>query len=88
MDTRRPNGIGKKYEKYAKNKKHEGEDYNFYDRAMLDNSVIEKFEHFVLVENLFPYQIWDGFEAEKHLLLRPNIFTYTISNFSQAEREE
>ena len=88
MDTRKPNGIGKKYEKYAKNKKHEGGDYNFYDRVMRDNLVIEKFEHFALVENLFPYQIWDGFEVDKHLLLIPKRFTKTISDFSLAEREE
>ena len=88
MDTRRPNRIGKKYEKYAKNKKHEGEDYNFYERVMRDDLVVEKFEHFVLVENLFPYQIWDGFEVEKHLLLIPKRFTETISDFSQTERKE
>ena len=88
MDTRKPNGIGKKYEKYAENRKFEGEDYNFYDRVMCDDSVIEKFEHFVLVENLFPYQIWDGFEVEKHLLLIPKRFTETISDFSPAEKEE
>ena len=55
---------------------------------MHDNSVVESFKHFVLVENLFPYQIWDGFEVEKHLLLIPKRFTETISNFSQVEREE
>ena len=88
MDSRKPNGVGKKYEKYVKNKKYEGEDYNFYDRAMHDNSVVESFKHFVLVENLFPYQIWEGFEVENHLLLIPKKFTDTISNFSQAEREE
>ena len=88
MDTRKPNGIGKKYEKYIKNKKHEGEYYNFYDRAMHNNLVVEKFEYFILVENLFPYQIWDGFEVEKHLLIIPKRFTETISDFSPAEREE
>ena len=41
MDTRKPNGIGKKYEKYAENRKSEGEDYNFYNKAMHDNSAIE-----------------------------------------------
>ena len=75
MDTRKPNGIGKKYEKYAENRKFESEDCNFYDRVMRDDSVIEKFEYFALVENLFPYQIWDGFEVEKHLLLIPKRFT-------------
>ena len=88
MDTRKPNVSGKKYEKYAENRKFEGEDYNFYDRAMKDDTVIEKFENFVLIENLFPYQIWDGFEVEKHLLLIPKRFTETISDFSPAEREE
>ena len=88
MDTRKPNGTGKKYKKYAENRKSEGEYYNFYDRVMRDDSVIEKFEHFALVENLFPYQIWDGFEVEKHLLLIPKRFTETISDFSSAEKEE
>ena len=92
MDTRKPNVSGKKYEKYAENRKFEGEDYNFYDRfydrAMKDDTVIEKFENFVLIENLFPYQIWDGFEVEKHLLLIPKRFTETISDFSPAEKEE
>ena len=88
MDTRKPNGTGKKYEKYAENRKSEGEYYNFYDRAMKDNTVIKKFENFVLIENLFPYQIWDGFEVEKHLLLIPKRFTETISDFSPAEKEE
>ena len=88
MDTRKPNVAGKKYKKYAENRKSEGEDYNFYDRVMRDDSVIEKFEHFVLVENLFPYQIWDGFEVKKHLLLIPKRFTETISDSSPAEKEE
>ena len=55
---------------------------------MHDNSAIESFKHFVLVENLFPYQIWDGFEVEKHLLLIPKRFTETISDFLPAERKE
>ena len=34
METRKSNGIGKKYEKYAENRKSEGEDYNFYDKSL------------------------------------------------------
>lgn len=88
MDTRKPSSVGKKYAKYAKSKKTEGENYNFYDRVMKEGKVVEKFENFVVVENLFAYQIWDGFEVKKHYLVISKNFTETISSFSPAESKE
>lgn len=88
MDTRKPNGIDKKYKKYqAKNGGRE-KTYNFYDRVVAEDSVVEIREHFAIVKNLFKYDIWDGYEVKDHLLIVPKIFTESVSTFSKEERAE
>ena len=76
MDTRKPNIAGKKYKKY-KDKHNESviKEFNFYDRALKEDLIVEKRKHFIVVKNMFPYEIWDGFEVDDHLLAM-NIFRY------------
>lgn len=89
MDTRKPNIAGKKYKKY-KDKHNESviEEFNFYDRVLKENLIVEKRKHFIVIKNMFPYEIWDGFEVDDHLLVIPKKFTTTISSFDNKYSNE
>lgn len=89
MDTRKPQSVAREYSKYRKkNNDSSNKEYNFYERVIKEDSVVEIRNHFAIVKNLFSYQIWDGFEVESHLLVIPKRFTKTISDFSNEERDE
>ena len=88
MDFRKPTSVGKKYRQYRAKNGGAEKTYNFYDRVVAEDNVIEVREHFAVVENLFGYDLWDGYGVSEHLLVVPKKFTDSISNFSSEEREE
>lgn len=88
MDFRKPSKIGKKYRQYQAKNGGRNKKYNFYNRVLKEDKIIEKRDHFVIVENLFSYDIWDGYGVKHHLLVISKKFTESISTFSEEERAE
>lgn len=56
--------------------------------APLDGSLVEEHPRFWVVTAKFPYYIWDGSRAGKHLLIVPKRHVDSIAHFDTDERHE
>ena len=41
-----------------------------------------------IIKNIFPYDVWDGYEVSDHLMIVPKQHTETIGDFSKEELQE
>lgn len=48
--------------------------------------VLEEYQLFWIVRNLFPYHIWDGSRTGEHLMIVPKRHVDTIAHFTDEER--
>lgn len=76
----------KKYHSYRTS--HPVRGCQFCDFARGADHIVRTFQNFWIVENLFPYHIWDSAVATEHLLLVPKRHIESISEFSHDERVE
>ena len=49
---------------------------------------ISETKSFKILNNIFPYSLWDGLTVEDHLLIVPKIHTDTLSDLSPEESKE
>lgn len=88
MDYRNPKGTLKRYKKYQQNVKAKKTKCVFCVFNELDNVIIERTKLFTIVENKFPYEIWDGYQVAEHLMIVPLRHVDTISDFNTNELRE
>lgn len=76
----------KLYHRYRKTIPADG--CQFCDFALGSEPIERTFQHFWVVQNLFPYHIWDSSQTAEHLLLVPKRHVDTLAHFTHDERVE
>lgn len=51
-------------------------------------TIIEETEHCLVIENIFPYDAWDGRKVTEHLLAIPKRHVHSMNELNAAERAE
>jgi len=54
----------------------------------VEGRIIESTDNFLIIENGFPYDYWDGQGVVEHLLLLPKKHVKYVKDFKEKEREE
>ena len=88
MDFRKPNGTSRQYKKYREKNKSSKKPGVFCQLDDVINVVHEETEKFQVINNLFPYDIWDGYAVKEHLLIIPKKHTKTIADFDSKGLQE
>ena len=76
----------KAYNHYRKH--HPAYSCQFCDFANGAEHLRRTFTHFWIVDNLFPYHIWDSSRTVEHMLLVPKRHIISIADYTHEEREE
>lgn len=53
-----------------------------------DSQFISQSQHFKVVQNRFPYDIWDGHKVAEHIMIVPKQHTDTLKDLSFLESKE
>lgn len=61
---------------------------DFCDFTPVSKQVRREFAHFWLVDNIFPYALWDGCRVLEHLLLVPKRHVISLSELTAIESAE
>lgn len=75
----------KQYRSYRKNAPHS---CPFCDISPSSPSFIEETANFVVINNTFPYSMWDGQSVVEHLMVVPKVHTNTLRNLTAAQSKE
>ena len=76
----------KEYHKYRKT--HPVKGCQFCDLAHGAEHILRTYQNFWVIENLFPYHIWDSAIAKEHILLVPKRHIESLAQFTHQERTE
>lgn len=49
---------------------------------------IEESAHALVIQNIFPYEVWEGFKATEHLLLIPKRHVSSLNELNSGERTD
>ncbi len=50
------------------------------------SKVLEDHKDYYVIENMFPYDVWDGCDIEEHLMIIPKQHTDSLARLSQKSR--
>ncbi len=73
------------YKKYRKTVTEECQFCAFITDA---EQVLVEHEHFWIVRNIFPYDVWDDYRVAEHLMLVPKRHVVSLADFSDSEKSE
>lgn len=76
----------KAYDEHRAKTKSEG--CPFCDMPPDKRVTIQESEHALVIQNIFPYEIWEGFKATEHLLLIPKRHVSSLNELTAAERKD
>ncbi len=79
----------KKQQQYDKHRTHtKTEGCPFCDMPPDKRETVEESKHALVIKNIFPYELWEGFKAADHLLLIPKRHVGSLSELTAAERKD
>ena len=88
MDFRKPKQSSRNYKKYREENAAKKRGCVFCKINEEKSSIIDEFKWFRIIKNIFPYDVWDGYEVSDHLMIVPKQHTETIGDFSKEELQE
>lgn len=50
--------------------------------------IIKKYDHLFVIENIFPYELWDSCKVEEHYMLLPKRHIASKSEYTPEEKDE
>ena len=65
-----------------------GDHCDFCHFSLESSQTRREYDHFWLVENIFPYALWDGCRVTEHLLLSPKRHIESLSELTPQESTE
>lgn len=67
---------------------HTGKGCEFCKFAADDRQVIQETPHLWIAVNLFPYNVWDGYDVKEHIMIVPKRHVESLGDFTDIEAKE